>query len=71
MTNQSSQISDGVDQGDSLGAGDQGMMFGYATDETEDLMPLSWSLATDLIAHGTQVMHQGQSPLKPDVPRAR
>ncbi len=42
------------------------MMFGYATDETEDLMPLSWSLATDLIAHGTQVMHQGQSPLKPD-----
>ncbi|MCP4075475.1 MAG: methionine adenosyltransferase [Gammaproteobacteria bacterium] len=66
FNNQSSQISGGVDQGGSLGAGDQGMMFGYATDETEDLMPLSWSLATDLIAHGTQIMHQGSSPLKPD-----
>jgi S-adenosylmethionine synthetase len=63
---QSPQIANSVEQGESLGAGDQGMMFGYATDETDNLMPLSWSLATDLIALGTQIMHQGPSPLKPD-----
>ena len=66
FNHQSSQIAGGVDRGESIGAGDQGMMFGYATDETQELMPLSWSLATDLISLGTQIMHQGLSPLKPD-----
>ena len=45
MDKQSKDIAMGVDSG---GAGDQGMMFGYATDETESLMPLPISLAHQL-----------------------
>ncbi len=42
---QSSEIAQGVDTG---GAGDQGIMKGYATRETKDLLPLEYSLARDL-----------------------
>ena len=64
---QSAEIAAGVDREDQeLGAGDQGMMFGYATDETEHLMPMAWSLATDLIARGTELRARGAVPLRPD-----
>lgn len=45
LSKQSPCIAQGVDTG---GAGDQGIMVGYACDETKDLMPLEYSLARDL-----------------------
>lgn len=58
---QSPDIAQSVDSQriEDLGAGDQGIMFGYATDETESLMPLSHELATHLGARLTEVRKNG------------
>merc|ERR1712093_737800 len=50
-----------------LGAGDQGIMFGYATDETPELLPLTIQLAHKLNAAMTQARKSGELPwLRPD-----
>ncbi|WP_319550068.1 methionine adenosyltransferase [Desulfogranum marinum] len=68
---QSADIAVGVDEGTGLdldqGAGDQGLMFGYACDETDVLMPMSITYAHRLVKRQAQIRKAGVLPwLRPD-----
>ena len=66
---QSAHIKQGVDAGENKaeGAGDQGIMFGYATDETEDLMPAPIQYSHAILRRLAEVRKNGTEPtLGPD-----
>ena len=68
---QSADIAQGVNVGDGLdpeqGAGDQGLMFGYACDHTPELMPIPVTLASRLTRKLEQLLRDGTLPwLRPD-----
>ena len=60
---QSGDIARGVDRGDneSQGAGDQGMMFGYATNETENYMPLTLDLSHRILLELAKIRREGDA----------
>ncbi len=66
ISEQSKDIIEGINLGDQLGSGDQGLMFGYACKETEEFMPLPISLAHKLTLKHADVRKKRGLGLRPD-----
>ena len=66
ISEQSQDISEGIAQGEQLGSGDQGIMFGYACRETPELMPLPIALAHQLTRKHQALRQDRSLGLRPD-----
>ncbi|MGQ9862471.1 MAG: hypothetical protein ACUVSD_10745 [Thiobacillaceae bacterium] len=72
FNHQSIQINKGVERADGiLGAGDQGLMFGYACDETEELMPYPIWLAHRRVQRQAALRKSGELPWLRPLPKSQ
>ena len=73
LHSQSADIAMGVDAAGNKdeGAGDQGIMFGYATDETPELMPATLQYSHNILRSLAKARHSGERPGWSPTPRAR